>query len=100
MLPMIRAGRRRLARSSVLKSVQRALPRAAGRGPWLECTSHGSTDAAKPRIRGVMRLADTHPEPGFPILPVRSRIDATLPCAAVPPQSAGREDWTSRLWFL
>ena len=72
----------------------------AGRGPWLECTSHGSTDAAKPRIRGVMRLADTHPEPGFPILPVRSRIDATLPCAAVPLQSAGREDWTSRLGFL
>jgi hypothetical protein len=47
-----------------------------------------------------MRLADTHPEPGFPILPVRSGIDPNLPCAAVPLESTGREDWTSRLGFV
>ena len=33
------------------------------------------TDADHLTEWGIMRLADAHPEPGFPILPVRSGID-------------------------
>src|SRR5476649_536002 len=36
---------------------------------------------------GLMRLADTHPEPGFPILPVRSGIDPKRKVVATDPMS-------------
>jgi hypothetical protein len=40
------------------------------------CPKHdGFPHTLRLTVMGVMRLADTHPEPGFPILPVRSGID-------------------------
>jgi hypothetical protein len=44
-------------------------------------------------IMGVMRLADTHPEPGFPILPVRSGIDPSTPFRCFSPmRNTGHSD--------